>query len=107
MIIATQRPSPKVITGLIKANYPGRISFAVAQRYDSQIIIDRSGAQQLIGHGDMLFLIDGELTRVQCPLVGTPDIVSICDFIKSQEDKDHDIKHEKPYMLPEYVKDEE
>ena len=107
MIIATQRPSPKVITGLIKANYPGRISFAVAQRCDSQIIIDRSGAQQLIGRGDMLFLIDGELTRVQCPLVGTPDIVSICDFIKSQEDKDHDINHEKPYMLPEYVKDEE
>ena len=107
MIIATQRPSPKVITGLIKANYPGRISFAVAQRCDSQIIIDRSGAQQLIGRGDMLFQIDCEIRRLQCPLVGTPDIVSICDFIKSQEDKDHDINHEKPYMLPEYVKDEE
>lgn len=107
MIIATQRPSSKVITGLIKGNFPGRIAFAVAQRTDSQIIIDRSGAQQLIGRGDMLFQIDGELTRLQCPFVDTPDIVRICDFIKDQEDKDRDISHEEPYMLPEYVgKDE-
>ena len=107
MIIATQRPSSKVITGLIKGNFPGRIAFAVAQRIDSQIIIDRTGAQQLIGRGDMLFQIDGELTRLQCPFVDTPDIVRICDFIKDQEDKDRDINHEEPYMLPEYVgKDE-
>lgn len=107
MIIATQRPSSKVITGLIKGNFPGRIAFAVAQRIDSQIIIDRTGAQQLIGRGDMLFQIDGELTRLQCPFVDTPDIVRICDFIKEQEDKDRDISHEEPYMLPEYVgKDE-
>ncbi|MBR5169617.1 MAG: DNA translocase FtsK [Muribaculaceae bacterium] len=107
MIIATQRPSSKVITGLIKGNFPGRIAFAVAQRIDSQIIIDRTGAQQLIGRGDMLFQIDGELTRLQCPFVDTPDIVRICDFIKEQEDKDRDINHEEPYMLPEYVgKDE-
>ena len=107
MIIATQRPSSKVITGLIKGNFPGRIAFAVAQRIDSQIIIDRTGAQQLIGRGDMLFQIDGELTRLQCPFVDTPDIVRICDFIKDQEDKDRDISHEEPYMLPEYVgKDE-
>ena len=107
MIIATQRPSSKVITGLIKGNFPGRITFAVAQRIDSQIIIDRTGAQQLIGRGDMLFQIDGELTRLQCPFVDTPDIVRICDFIKDQEDKDRDINHEEPYMLPEYVgKDE-
>ena len=107
MIIATQRPSSKVITGLIKGNFPGRIAFAVAQRIDSQIIIDRTGAQQLIGRGDMLFQIDGELTRLQCPFVDTPDIVRICDFIKDQEDKDRDINHEQPYMLPEYVgKDE-
>ena len=103
MIIATQRPSSKVITGLIKGNFPGRIAFAVAQRIDSQIIIDRSGAQQLIGRGDMLFQIDGELTRLQCPFVDTPDIVRISDFIKEQEDKDRDINHEEPYMLPEYV----
>ena len=107
MIIATQRPSSKVITGLIKGNFPGRIAFAVAQGIDSQIIIDRRGAQQLIGRGDMLFQIDGEITRLQCPFVDTPDIVRICDFIKDQEDKDRDINHEEPYMLPEYVgKDE-
>jgi S-DNA-T family DNA segregation ATPase FtsK/SpoIIIE len=107
MIIATQRPSSKVITGLIKGNFPGRVAFAVAQRVDSQIIIDRPGAQQLIGRGDMLFQIDGELTRLQCPFVDTPDLVRICDFIKDQEDKDRDIDHEVPYMLPEYVgKDE-
>ena len=107
MIIATQRPSSKVITGLIKGNFPGRIAFAVAQGIDSQIIIDRRGAQQLIGRGDMLFQIDGELTRLQCPFVDTPDIVRICDYIKEQEDKDRDISHEEPYMLPEYVgKDE-
>ena len=107
MIIATQRPSSKVITGLIKGNFPGRIAFAVAQGIDSQIIIDRRGAQQLIGRGDMLFQIDGELTRLQCPFVDTPDIVRICDFIKEQEDKDRDINHEEPYLLPEYVgKDE-
>ena len=107
MIIATQRPSSKVITGLIKGNFPGRIAFAVAQGIDSQIIIDRRGAQQLIGRGDMLFQIDGELTRLQCPFVDTPDIVRICDFIKDQEDKDRDIDHEEPYILPEYVgKDE-
>ena len=107
MIIATQRPSSKVITGLIKGNFPGRIAFAVAQGIDSQIIIDRRGAQQLIGRGDMLFQIDGELTRLQCPFVDTPDIVRICDFIKDQEDKDRDINHEEPYLLPEYVgKDE-
>lgn len=107
MIIATQRPSSKVITGLIKGNFPGRVAFAVAQRVDSQIIIDRPGAQQLIGRGDMLFSIDGELTRLQCPFVDTPDIVRICDFIKEQEDNDRDINHEEPYILPEYVgKDE-
>ena len=107
MIIATQRPSSKVITGLIKGNFPGRVAFAVAGRVDSQIIIDRPGAQQLIGRGDMLFQIDGELTRLQCPFVDTPDIVRICDYIKEQEDNDRDINHEQPYMLPEYVgKDE-
>ena len=107
MIIATQRPSTKVITGMIKGNFPGRIAFAVAQGIDSQIIIDRRGAQQLIGRGDMLYLIDGEVTRLQCPFVDTPDIVRICDFIKEQEDNDRDINHEQPYMLPEYVgKDE-
>lgn len=103
MIIATQRPSANVITGLIKANFPGRIAFAVAQVTDSRIIIDRSGAQQLIGRGDMLFSVDGEVTRLQCPFVDTPDITRLCDFIKEQEDTDKNIYHEQPFILPEYV----
>jgi len=103
MIIATQRPSAKVITGLIKGNFPGRIAFAVAQGVDSRIILDRMGAQQLLGKGDMLFSIDGEMTRLQCPFVDTPDIIRICDYIKEQEDADRDINHQEPYILPEYV----
>jgi len=92
-----------VITGLIKGNFPGRVAFAVAQRVDSQIILDRTGAQQLLGRGDMLFSIDGEVTRLQCPFVDTPDIVRISDYIKEQEDADIDVAHEQPYILPEYV----
>ena len=105
MIIATQRPSANVITGLIKSNFPGRIAFAVAQMMDSRIILDRSGAQQLIGRGDMLFNIDGEITRLQCPLVDTPDVERLCEFIKQQEDADKNIYHEEPYVLPEYVEE--
>lgn len=106
MIIATQRPSANVITGLIKGNFPGRIAFAVSQMMDSRIIIDRSGAQQLIGRGDMLFQIDGEITRLQCPFVDTPDIERICDFIKEQEENDKNIDHD-VLILPEYVGNEE
>ncbi|MBR1552178.1 MAG: DNA translocase FtsK 4TM domain-containing protein [Muribaculaceae bacterium] len=102
MIIATQRPSANVITGLIKGNFPGRIAFAVSQMMDSRIIIDRSGAQQLIGRGDMLFSIDGDITRLQCPFVDTPDIERICNFIKEQEDNDKNIDHD-VLILPEYV----
>ncbi|MBR1804714.1 MAG: DNA translocase FtsK [Muribaculaceae bacterium] len=103
MIIATQRPSANVITGLIKSNFPGRVAFAVSQMTDSRIILDRSGAQQLIGRGDMLFSVDGEITRLQCPLMDTPDVVRLCDFIKQQEDADKNINHDHPYELPEYV----
>ena len=102
MIIATQRPSANVITGLIKGNFPGRIAFAVSQMMDSRIIIDRSGAQQLIGRGDMLFSIDGDITRLQCPFVDTPDIERICNFIKEQEDNDKNIDHD-VLILPDYV----
>ena len=105
MIIATQRPSANVITGLIKSNFPGRIAFAVAQMMDSRIIIDRSGAQQLIGRGDMLFCIDGEITRLQCPLVDTPDVENLCNYIKQQSDADKNINHDTPYQLPEYVEE--
>ncbi|MBR6283932.1 MAG: DNA translocase FtsK 4TM domain-containing protein [Muribaculaceae bacterium] len=103
MIIATQRPSANVITGLIKSNFPGRIAFAVTQGNDSRIILDRGGAQQLIGRGDMLFSVDGEITRLQCPLVDTPDVVRLCEFIKEQEDADKNVDHERPFVLPEYV----
>ena len=72
LIIATQRPDVKVITGGIKANFPARIAFRVMQMIDSRTIIDRPGADQLIGRGDMLFSKDGELTRIQCALVETP-----------------------------------
>lgn len=103
MIIATQRPSAKVITGLIKGNFPGRMAFAVSQNIDSRIILDRSGAERLIGRGDMLFSVDGEISRLQCPFIDTPEIIKICDYIKEQEDNDLDVAHEQPYELPEYV----
>lgn len=103
MIIATQRPSSQVITGLIKSNFPGRIAFAVSSMTDSRIILDASGAQRLIGRGDMLFQVNGETTRLQCPFVDTPEIVRICDFIREQEDNDRNINHEHAFYLPEYV----
>ncbi len=105
MIIATQRPSSNVITGLIKANFPGRIAFRVTQMVDSRIIIDRPGAQQLIGRGDMLFSANGEITRLQCPFVDTPEVEQVCGFIKKQEDEDRVVEHEEPFVLPEYVGD--
>lgn len=103
MIIATQRPSATVITGNIRANFPGRIAFAVSSMVDSRIIIDVSGAQRLIGRGDMLLKDDNGITRLQCPFIDTPDIIKVCDFIKEQEDNDRDISHEECYQLPEYV----
>lgn len=102
MIIATQRPSATVITGNIRANFPGRIAFAVASSVDSRIILDVTGAQRLIGRGDMLLSDDNGITRLQCPFVDTPDIVRISEFIKEQEDNDRDIAHEECYLLPEY-----
>ena len=103
MIIATQRPDVKVITGLIKANFPGRVAFRVSQMVDSRTIIDQSGAQRLIGKGDLLFSANGELTRLQCPFIDTPEVEKICAFIKEQEDNDKNVAHEEPFMLPEYT----
>ncbi|MDO4510713.1 MAG: DNA translocase FtsK 4TM domain-containing protein [Bacteroidales bacterium] len=103
LIVATQRPAANVITGNIKANIPGRMAFAVSQMMDSRIILDRPGAQNLIGRGDMLFSVDGDITRLQCPFIDTPEIIKICDYIKAQEDADLDVNHEEPYELPEYV----
>ena len=97
MIIATQRPSTDVITGMIKANFPGRIAFKVSQMVDSRTILDCPGAQQLIGRGDMLFLANGEMERVQCAFISTEEAESICDFIGNQ------VGYATAYELPEYV----
>lgn len=103
MIIATQRTSPDVITGLIRAYFPARIAFRVARSIDSLLIIYSSNAQHLIGNGDMLLSMNAELTRLQCPFVETLEIEHIREFIRLQENMYDGIK---PYMLPEYVKDE-
>lgn len=97
LIIATQRPSTNVITGIIKANFPGRIAFRVSQMVDSRTILDRPGANQLIGRGDMLFSINGEMERVQCAFIDTPEVEAICDGVDEQIGYDH------AYLLPEYV----
>ena len=95
MIIATQRPTTNIITGTIKANFPGRIAFKVSQGIDSKTILDRMGANQLIGRGDMLYLQGNDPIRVQCAFVDTPEVVDINDFIASQQG------YSEPYELPE------
>lgn len=97
LIIATQRPDVKVITGGIKANFPARIAFRVMQMIDSRTIIDRPGAEQLIGRGDMLFSNNGELTRVQCALVDTPEVERIVEYISKQQ------SYTSAYNLPDYT----
>lgn len=97
MIIATQRPSTDVITGIIKANFPGRIAFRVSQMVDSRTILDCSGAQQLVGKGDMLFQANGYTERVQCAFVDTPEVEAVCDCINEQ------VGYSQPYELPEFV----
>ena len=99
LIIATQRPDVKVITGGIKANFPARIAFRVMQMIDSRTIIDRPGAEQLIGRGDMLFSNNGELTRVQCALVDTPEVERIVEYISKQQG------YTSAYNLPDYTPD--
>ena len=84
LIVATQRPDVKVITGTIKANFPARIAFRVMQMTDSRTIIDQPGAQQLIGRGDMLMSVNGELTRVQCAFVDTPEVRDVVNHISKQ-----------------------
>jgi len=96
LIIATQRPDVKVITGGIKANFPARIAFRVMQMIDSRTIIDQPGANQLIGRGDMLFSKDGNLTRIQCALVDTPEVEKIVDYISKQNG------YPSAYALPDY-----
>lgn len=100
LIIATQRPSVNVITGMIKANFPARIAFRVTSKIDSRTILDSGGADQLIGRGDMLFTQGNEIVRVQCAFVDTPEVDKICDFIGSQK------AYPEAYLLPEYVGEE-
>ena len=84
MIIATQRPTTKIITGNIKANFPGRMAFRVASQIDSRTILDRTGAEQLVGRGDMLFLSGGDPVRVQCAFIDTPEIEGVNEHIEAQ-----------------------
>jgi S-DNA-T family DNA segregation ATPase FtsK/SpoIIIE len=95
MIIATQRPTTNIITGTIKANFPARIAFKVSQGIDSKTILDRMGAQQLIGRGDMLYLQGTDPVRVQCAFVDTPEVDNINQFIAQQQG------YLEPYELPE------
>jgi S-DNA-T family DNA segregation ATPase FtsK/SpoIIIE len=85
MILATQRPSADVITGVIKANFPARIAFKVSAMQDSRTIIDTSGAQNLIGRGDMLCQVDGSMVRVQCAFVSTEEVMSVSEYISTQQ----------------------
>lgn len=97
MIIATQRPTTNIITGTIKANFPARIAFKVSQGIDSKTILDRMGAQQLIGRGDMLYLQGNDPIRVQCAFVDTPEVVDINNFIAQQQG------YLEPFELPEPI----
>ena len=97
LIIATQRPSVNIITGTIKANFPARIAFKVSSKIDSRTILDAGGAEQLIGKGDMLVSYNGEITRLQCAFVDTPEVDAVCDFIGNQKG------YTQAFLLPEYT----
>ena len=101
LIIATQRPSVNIITGTIKANFPARIAFKVSSKIDSRTILDTGGAEQLIGKGDMLISYNGELTRLQCAFVDTPEVEEVCDFVGDQRG------YPQAFLLPEYVDEKE
>ncbi len=101
MIIATQRPSTNIITGVIKANFPARIAFKVASMIDSRTILDTPGANQLIGKGDMLIASGSDITRVQCAFVDTPEVEEICQYIGDQRG------YPTAFLLPEYVGEDE
>ncbi len=101
LIIATQRPSVNIITGTIKANFPARIAFKVSSKIDSRTILDAGGAEQLIGKGDMLVSYNGEITRLQCAFVDTPEVEAVCEFIGDQKG------YPQAFLLPEYVDEKE
>ena len=100
LIVATQRPSVNVITGIIKANFPARIAFRVTSKIDSRTILDNSGADQLIGRGDMLYTQGNNLIRIQCAFVDTPEVADITDYIGSQK------AYPDAHLLPEYIGEE-
>ena len=100
LIIATQRPSVNVITGLIKANFPARIAYRVTSKIDSRTILDNGGAEQLIGRGDLLYSQSNTLTRIQCGFIDSPEVEKISEFIGSQ------IGYPNAYELPEFTKEE-
>ncbi|MDG1263906.1 MAG: DNA translocase FtsK [Flavobacteriaceae bacterium] len=100
LIIATQRPSVNVITGIIKANFPARIAFRVTSKIDSRTILDNGGADQLIGRGDMLYTQGNDLTRIQCAFVDTPEVEKVVDFIGGQK------AYAQAHLLPEFVGEE-
>ncbi|WP_282078899.1 FtsK/SpoIIIE family DNA translocase [Aquimarina algiphila] len=100
LIIATQRPSVNVITGMIKANFPARIAFRVTSKIDSRTILDTGGADQLIGRGDMLFTQGNDLIRIQCAFVDTPEVERITEYIGSQK------AYPDAHLLPEYIGEE-
>jgi len=101
LIIATQRPSVNIITGTIKANFPARIAFKVSSKIDSRTILDTGGAEQLIGKGDMLISYNGELVRLQCAFVDTPEVDKVNEFIGNQRG------YAQAFLLPEYVDEKE
>jgi S-DNA-T family DNA segregation ATPase FtsK/SpoIIIE len=96
LIIATQRPSVNIITGVIKANFPARIAFKVTAKVDSRTILDASGAEQLVGRGDMLLSVGGDMIRVQCAFVDTPEVEKVIQFISDQPG------YPEPFYLPEF-----
>jgi len=100
LIIATQRPSVNVITGIIKANFPARVAFRVTSKIDSRTILDSGGADQLIGRGDMLFTQGNELTRIQCAFVDTPEVERLASYVGAQRG------YADAHLLPEYISEE-
>jgi len=100
LVVATQRPSVNVITGIIKANFPARLSFRVTSKIDSRTILDGGGADQLIGMGDMLLSQGSEMIRLQCAFLDTPEVDAICDWIGEQNG------YPDAYLLPEFEGEE-
>jgi len=100
LVLATQRPSVNVITGIIKANFPARLSFRVTSKIDSRTILDAGGAEQLVGLGDMLYSHGSELVRLQGPFIDTSEVEKVCEFVGAQRG------YESAYILPEYIGEE-